>query len=170
MRARLQSILIVRFHLLTFAIFLAFVDDRFMDRLKIMTFKRMAADVNVKVSCFRAVCTKTSPSSLHISFPRPVVHFLQRSPDEAGCEDRWGILSQSQVPDLTGVSVLSEFLVHTSWLKLQPPLGFSSVVSMCLASDILCWDADWFPQGICDVAQRSDRQLLWGLWVQVCIM
>lgn len=127
MRARLQSILIVRFHLLTFAIFLAFVDDRFMDRLKIMTFKRMAADVNVKVSCFRAVCTKTSPSSLHISFPRPVVHFLQRSPDEAGCEDRWGILSQSQVPDLTGVSVLSEFLVS----HIMTQASASSRVLIC---------------------------------------
>lgn len=58
MKARLRSILIVRFHLLTFAICLAFVDDRFMDWPNFMTFKWEVADVSVKVSWFRAVALK----------------------------------------------------------------------------------------------------------------
>lgn len=49
-----------------------------------------------------------------ISSPRSVVHVLPRGPDDTGCEDRWGILSQSQIPDTTGVFVLSELLPHTS--------------------------------------------------------
>lgn len=110
------------------------------------------------------------PSLPHISSLRPVVRFLPRGPDETGCEDRWGILSQSQVPDPTGASALSELLLCTSWLNRQPPHRCSYIISMCLALDLLCWDADWFPQGVCDLAQRSNRQLLRGVWTQVCIM
>lgn len=118
-RARLQSLLIVVFNLLAFAISLAFVDDRFIDWLaqvewlKIMTF-RDGGRLQCQGFQFPCCCTKTPPSSFHISSPRSVVHFLPRGPDETGCEDRWGVLSQSQVPDPTGVSVLSELLLHTS--------------------------------------------------------
>lgn len=152
------------FNYLSFAILLAFVDNRFTDWLAQVDGGRHQC----QGLCCR--CTETSPSSLHISSPRPVVCFLPRGPDETGCEDRWGILSQSQVPDPTGVHVLSEMLRHTSWLNLQLPHRLSCFVSMCLALDLLCWDADWFPQGVCDLAQRSDRQLLRGVWAQVCIM
>ena len=122
--------------------------------------------LNVKVSRFLAVSLKLPP--LHITSPRPVVRFLSRGPDETGREDRWGILSQSQVPDPTGASVLSGLLRHTSWLSPLLLHRRSCVVSMCLASDLLCWDADWFPQGVCDLAQRSDGQLLRGVRTQVC--
>lgn len=107
---------------------------------------------------------------LLMSSHRPVVRFLPRGPDETGCEDRWGILSQSQVPDTTGVSVLSEFFLHTQWLNLFLSHRVSTVFSVCLSLDILCWDADWFPQRVRDLAQRSNRQLLRGVWAQVCSM
>lgn len=51
------------------------------------------------------------------------------------------------------------------------PYRLSSVVSMCFcASDLLCWNADRFPKGVCYPAQRSDRQLLGGVWAQVRTM
>lgn len=81
---------------------------------------------------------KTPPSSFYISSPRPVVHFLPRGPDETGCEDRWGILSQSQVPDPTGVSVLSELLLHTHH---DSTCGFptgSHLLSQCVWPQIYC--------------------------------
>lgn len=102
--------------------------------------------------------------------PRPIVHILSRGPDETGGEDRWGVLSQSQIPDPAGMSALCELLLRTSWANLLHPHRLSSAVSMCLASDLLCWNADWFPKGVCDLAQRSDRQLLRGVWIQVCAM
>lgn len=117
-RAMLQSFPIVVFNLLAFAIFLAFVDKRFMvglaqvEWLKNHDFQRWwhSSVSHFPVTC---CCTKTSPSSLHISSPRPVVHFLPRGP-ATGREDRWGILSQSQVSDPTGVFAPSELLLHTS--------------------------------------------------------
>lgn len=57
--------------------------------------------------CFIAVALKPLFSPVIIFSPRPIVHFLSRGPDKARGEDRWGILSQSQIPDPTGMSVLS---------------------------------------------------------------
>lgn len=131
-RAREQSLVIVVLNLLAFAISLAFVDDRFIDWLaqvewlKIMTF-RGGGRLQCQSFLFPCCCAKTPPSSFHISFPRPVVHFLPRSPDETGCEDRWGILSQSQVPDPTGVSVR----IAPTHITTQPA-AFPQALICCL--------------------------------------
>lgn len=42
----------------------------------------------------------------------------------------------------------------------RAPNSFSFLVSMCLCADLLRRDADRFPKGVRDPAQRSDRQLL----------
>lgn len=89
--------------------------------------------LNVKVSRFLAVSLKLPP--LHITSPRPVVRFLSRGPDETGREDRWGILSQSQVPDPTGASVLSGLLHHDS---AHCSSTGAHVLSQCVWPQIYC--------------------------------
>lgn len=65
---------------------------------------------------------------------RPVVHFLSRAPDEAGGEDRRGILSQSQIPDPTGMSAMSSHILSQPWTS--PP--DSHLLLPCVWSQIYC--------------------------------
>lgn len=75
-----------------------------------------------------------------------------------------------------GVRMDGEYYLKVKFRTLQVRLCWQksscarhgSRLMICLALDLLCWDADQFPEGVRDTAQQSDRQLFWGVRTQVC--